>query len=275
MKTGIVCEGGGMRGVFTVGVLESFMQADFLADELVGVSAGASNGVSYVSGQKGRGYRVNINYAGDNRYVSVRNYLRTRSVFGMDFIFGEIPEKLDLFDYEAFYNSPCQFYAGVTNIETGKAEFLGKEDITPGLTALRASCSMPAFAPIVEYKGKKYLDGGVAAPIPIQKALDDGCDKIIVILTRPRDYQKKAQQGRAIYHSMYKKYPALVRAMDLRHMVYNHTLQQLARLEEEGRAIVVAPRQPLQADRMGKDKEKLQHSYNEGVACGEEALTKL
>lgn len=275
MKTGIVCEGGGMRGVYTVGVLEAFLQAGFVADELIGVSAGASNGVTYVAGQKGRGYRVNVEYAGDKRYISVGNYLRTGSLFGMDFIFGEIPEKLDVFDYEAFQASPCQYYAGVTNVNTGKAEYFGKEDIGPGLAVLRASCSIPTMAPIVEYNGQPYLDGGVAAPIPIQKALDDGCEKLVVVLTRPRGYVKKAQSGRVIYKRMYKEYPNLVRAMDLRHMVYNHTLRQLARLEEEGRAIIVAPRQPLEADRMGKNKEKLIHSYQEGIACGEEALKLL
>lgn len=275
MKTTLVCEGGGMRGVYTAGVLQAFMEGGFLADELVGVSAGASNGVSYVSGQLGRGCRTNVDYAGDKRYVSVQSYLRTGSVFGMDFIFGEIPEKLDPFDYDAFYASSCGFYAGATDVHTGKAVFFGKEEVTHGLEVIRASCSMPLFSPMVEYKGGLYLDGGVADPIPIDWALENGADRLVVVLTQARGYRKKAQSMRAVYHAMYRKYPKLVQAMDLRHLKYNHTLERVARLEQSGKAIVVAPPQKLAVDRFGKDRDKLEAAYGVGMACGQAALEKL
>lgn len=264
-----------MRGCYTSGVLQAFMDDGFTADELVGVSAGASNGLSYVSGQWERGYRTNVEYCHDKRYVSFSSYVHTGSVFGMDFIFGEIPERLDPFDFAAFYASPCDFYAGLTNLETGKAEFFGKEHIKPGLEVIRASCSMPMFSPVIEYQGCKYLDGGVAAPIPIHKPLQDGFDRLIVILTRPRGYRKKAAELRPVYSAMYRKYPNFVQTMNLRHHIYNHTLQQLARLEQQGRAIVVAPEEALAVDRFGKDKEALIQAYHIGLQGGHKAVAKL
>lgn len=276
MKTAIVCEGGGMRGSYTAGVLQSFMEAGFVADELVGVSAGASNGVSYVSGQMGRGYRTNVDYAGDKQYCSVGNFVRTGSIFGMDYVFGEIPEKLDPFDYDAFYASPCQFFAGATDVNTGQPVFFSKEEVTaPDIKVIRASCSMPVLAPIVEYKGGKYLDGGVSAPIPIEKALQDGCEKLVVILTRPRGYTKAPQGGRPIYKYLYRHYPNMIKAIEVRHLVYNHTLERLARLEEQGKAIVIAPAQALEVDRLGKDRDKLIQAYEYGHADGMQALTLL
>lgn len=275
MKTAIVCEGGGMRGVFTAGVLQAFLEADYKADELVGVSAGASNGVSYVSGQSGRGYRTNVDYAGDKRYASLQSYRKTGSFFGMDFIFGEIPRQLDPFDYAAFAASPVDFYAGATSVDTGRAVFFGKEYITGELHALRASCSIPLLSPMVQIDGRLYLDGGVAAPIPIDKAINDGCERLVVVLTRPRGYQKKPQGQRLLYHTAYRKFPNMVKAMDMRHLIYNHTLQRLQRLEEQGKAVVVAPPAALEVDRFGKDKQKLMAAYDMGVGCGQAALERI
>lgn len=275
MKTAIVCEGGGMRGAFTAGVLQAFMEQGFVADELVGVSAGASNGVSYVSGQQERGYRTNVDYAGDKRYISKRNYFKTGSLFGMDFIFGEIPEKLDPFDYDAFYASSCEFYAGATDVHTGEIHFFGKEDIVPGLHAIRASCSMPVLSPIVEYKDGIYLDGGVADPIPIDKALEDGCERLVVVLTRERGYEKKPQSFRSVYRRTYRKHPNMIAALDRRHLVYNQTLAQLKKLEQQGIATVIAPPLALSVDRFGKDRQTLIEAYNIGRACGLDSLKKL
>lgn len=264
-----------MRGAFTAGVLQAFMDQSFTADLLVGVSAGASNGVSYVSGQHERGKRTNLDYVGDKRYLSMRSFLRTGSLFGMDFIFGRIPETLDPFDYEAFYASPCDFYAGVTDVETGKPVFFGKQSIQPGLQVMRASCSMPFFSPMVTIEGHQYLDGGVADPIPVDKALQQGCDKLLVVLTRERGYRKAAQSFRRVYRTKYRHYPNLVRAMDMRHLVYNQTLDRLAQLEAEGRAIVIAPAQSLAVDRFGQDREKLSEAYQCGIQAGLDGLTRF
>lgn len=167
MKIGLVLEGGGMRGLYTVGVLDCLMDRNFLADYVIGVSAGAGNGISYVSGQKGRSYRVDVNYLEDKRYISLQNFLKTGSVFGMDFIFDIVPKHLDPFDYKAFLASPCEFVAGVTDVRTGKPVYFGKQpDIGSECKVLRASAAIPLFSPMVRFQGGLYLDGGTAIPSP-------------------------------------------------------------------------------------------------------------
>jgi len=273
LKIGLVLEGGAMRGVYTAGVLESFMAHDLYVDEVVGVSAGASNGVSFVSRQKGRCRRCNIEYAGDKRYLSIGNYFKTGSLFGMDFLFRDLPERLDPFDYQTFHTADCAYFAGATDIETGKAVFFGKEHIQPDSPVLPASCSMPMLAGIVSYRGHQYLDGGVTAPIPVQKALDDGCDRLVIVLTRPRDYRKQAQKGMGIVGMYYRKYPLLVQAMRNRHIVYNQTLEQIRQLEATGQAVVIAPRQALALGRFEQDKQVLTAAFEQGYADAVSALT--
>ena len=275
MKTAIVCEGGGMRGVFTAGVLQSFLDAGFIADELVGVSAGASNGASYVSRQPGRGYRTNVDYTNDRRYLSFSNWIKTGSLFGMDFIFGEIPERLDPFDFDAFYASSTRYYAGACDVETGKTVFFGQPEMDRFLTALRASCSLPVLGSMVEMDGKKYLDGGVSSPIPFEKALSDNCDFLVVVLTRERGYVKKWQNLRLLYRLWYSQYPLLRKAIDERHKIYNQSLLRLKKLEENGTALVIAPPQPLTADRFGRNKASLEESYTIGLQMGEKALPRI
>jgi predicted patatin/cPLA2 family phospholipase len=274
MKIGIVLEGGGMRGIFSAGVLQSFLNAKFMADEVVGVSAGASISISYVSMQNERGLRTTANYAGNREYLSLHNFFHTGSLFGMDYIFGKIPETLDPFDYDAFRKNPCAYYAGATDIRTGKTVYFGKEDIVPPCTVLRASCSIPVCAPPVHYKGQDYLDGGLHAPIPIQKALDDGCDKLLIVLTRERSYRKMPQEGRAVYAHKYRDFPKLVHVIDTRHKIYNSALQIIRLMERHGTAIVAAPDKPLPLERFGTKAEQLNAAYQIGLAKGTEALQK-
>lgn len=172
-KFGLALEGGGMRGAYTLGVLDAFMDNELWADYVVGVSAGAGNGASYISRQRGRGYRLNTEYISDKRYISLSNYIKTKSFFGMDFIFREIPDELDLYDYDKMMEVPCEFVVGTTNVETGKPEYYTKDVLYHDLTAIVASSSLPIFSPIVEYDGKKLLDGGTSDPIPVKKALED------------------------------------------------------------------------------------------------------
>lgn len=275
MKLGLVLEGGGMRGAYTVGVLDALMDNSINVDYLVGVSAGASNGASYVSSQRGRGLRVTTNYVADKRYLSFSNFLKTKSLFGMDFIFNEIPNKLDPFDYEKFEKSPCEFVAGVTDVLTGKPAYFGKEHIDKSCTVLKASSSIPMFSPMVEYKGKKYLDGGTSDPIPAKKALEDGCDKIIVVLTRERGYIKSPESFKRMYNFMLRKYPNMIRLLDNRHNIYNESLDYVRKLEENGKAIVIAPDSSLGVDRFEKNKEKLNSVYNRGINDCNELREKL
>lgn len=269
MKIGVVLEGGGMRGIYTVGVLDAFTKYNFMPDYLIGVSAGASNGVSYISRQEGRALRTNINYIGDRRYLSWSNYIKTGSLFGMDFLYEEIPQKLDPFDYESFFKNPCDFKVGVTNAETGKAEFYGKASLHDGATVLKASSSIPLVANPVSYRGNIYFDGGTAAPIPVGEALKDGCDKIIVVLTRDRNFIKPPLRCFPLVAWKMKEYPAMVDLLKRHHEVYRENQEEIRRLEKEGKAMVIAPAAPLQIDRFEKSRERLLSVYHQGLADGE------
>lgn len=274
MKTGLVLEGGGLRGIYTVGVLDVMMEQGLFPDYAVGVSAGAANAVSYLSGQKGRGYRVNTDYLGDKRYMSLSNLIHKRSLFGMDLIFDEIPNSLDALDYDAIQRSPIEFYTGVTSCEDGKALYFGKEYLTHDCNLLCASASIPIISQPVEIDGIPCVDGGVADPIPVQKALDDGCDQIIAILTQPRGYRQCPMRMRPAYHRMLRRYPRLVQTLDRRHTVYNACLAQLEQLEHCLRAFVIAPSRPLPTSWMCKDPARMQESYEIGRKDALEALRK-
>ena len=272
MKTGLVLEGGGLRGIYTVGVLDVMMEQGLFPDYAVGVSAGAANAVSYLSGQKGRGYRVNMEYLGDKRYMSLSNLIRKRSLFGMDLIFDEIPNSLDVLDYDAIQRSPIEFYTGVTSCEDGRALYFGKEYLTHDCNLLCASASIPILSQPVEIDGIPCVDGGVADPIPVQKALDDGCDQIIAVLTQPRGYRQSPM--RPAYHRMLRRYPRLVQTLDRRHTVYNACLAQLEQLEHCLRAFVIAPSRPLPTSWMCKDPARMQETYEIGRKDAVEALYK-
>lgn len=264
-KVGLVLEGGGMRGIYTVGVLDLLLDYQIQTDYVIGVSAGACHGVSYVSNQRGRSFKVNTEYLDDTRYLSFKNYLKTKSIFGMDFIFDEIPNKLDLFDYDQFLSSKSEFVTGVTDVQTGKPVYFGKEHLNKDTTILRASSSIPIFAPIVEYQGGKYLDGGTSDPIPVRKAIEDGCDQVIVVLTRDRDYVKKPESFRMIYKRAFKNFPEMVRLLDERQDIYNDTLQYIRKLEDDNKAIVVAPSKPINISRFEKNIEVLRGIYDLGM----------
>lgn len=276
MKVGLVLEGGGMRGVYTAGVLDALINQNYCADYLIGVSAGCTNGASYISWQKERGMRTNINYIDDKRYLSFSSYLKTGSLFGMDFLFYDIPEKLDPFDYDSCFKSKCDYRVGVTNIETGKEEYFGKEALKKEdrNIVLRASVSLPIASPIVEIKGKKYLDGGIGDPIPIRRAFEEGCDKVIVVLTRDRGYRKGASKGKLFFKLMYRKYPKLIELLCNRHERYNETLEYIQKMEKEGKAFVVAPEKPIEIDKFEKNKNKLFEVYKLGLADGTKVFEK-
>lgn len=264
VKIGLVLEGGGMRGLYTGGVLDALTDEKLLADYVVGVSAGACNGVSYVSGQRGRNLRINTVRVQDKRYVGLRNFIKTGSLFGMDFIFDEIPNRLEPFDYAAFQASPMEFEAGVSDVETGLPAYFGKEDIRDHSIVLRASSSIPCFAPMVRYKGRDYLDGGASDPIPVRRALEQGCGRVVVVLTRERGFVKSPEPARRLYARKYRRYPGVVRMLDRRHTVYNQTLDYLRELEKEGRALVIAPEKPLGIGRYEKHVDKLRAAYDLG-----------
>ncbi len=276
MKIGLVLEGGGMRGVYTAGVLDALINENYCADYLIGVSAGCTNGASYISWQKERGMRTNINYIDDKRYLSFSSYIKTGSLFGLDFLFHDIPEVLDPFDYENCFKSKCDYRVGVTNIETGKEEYYGKEALRKEdrNIVLRASVSLPIASPIVELNGKKYLDGGIGDPIPIKKAFADGCERVIVVLTRDRSYRKEASKGKWLFKMIYRKYPKLIKMLSERHLLYNDTLEYIKEMEKEKKAFVVAPEKPIEIDKFEKNKVKLFEVYKLGLADGKRVFEK-
>lgn len=263
-KVGLVLEGGGMRGLYTAGVLDFFLDEHMYFQNVIGVSAGACNAVSYIAGQRGRNLEVNTKYIGDKRYLSMQNLLKQGSLFGMDFIFKIIPDELVPFDYEAYFNSTMKLTIVTTNCETGEAEYLDGRNTQLVNEYLRASSSIPMFAPIVEIEGKKLLDGGTADSIPIQYSIKQGNDKNIVVVTRNLDYIKRPEPFKRIYTRKYREYPNLINTISGRHEIYNDTLKSLQELEEEGKVIVIRPTQPIKIDRFEKDKKKLEELYYQG-----------
>lgn len=274
-KVGLVLEGGGMRGLYTTGALDCLMDYQVAVPYVVGVSAGACNGASYVSNQRGRSLRVNTEYVEDKRYVSLSNFIKTKSVFGMDFLFDEITYRLEPIDFDQLITSTCDFRIGVTNIVTGKAEYYGKDCLDHDSTVMRASSSIPMFAPVVEYKGQKYLDGGTSDPIPVKKALEDGCDKLIIVLTREKGFVRLPEKMKKIYSHVYKAYPHMIEVLNNRHNVYNAAVEYAYRLADEGRAIVIAPKASLGVGRFEKKKEKLMEAYNKGYQDTLEQLEQI
>lgn len=272
MKIGIVFEGGGMRGAYTAGVIEAFLEQKFNANYVIGVSAGASNGASYLSQQRGRALRCIIEYADNPRYASFKSWLTTGSYFGMDFLFGELPQTLEPFDWGTCKNNPCEFKIGTTDAETGQPVYFDKSDLDDKFTIIRASCSLPLFSPAILWKGRAYYDGGVVDPIPAKQALKDGCDFIIVVLTQPRGFQKEPQKGIPLFKKVLRKYPHLVEAMKNRHLVYNNELKYVEELEKEEKALVIAPHSNLPITRMEKDKDILKAAGREGYFDGLSAL---
>lgn len=265
-KLGMVLEGGGMRGVYTAGVLDFFMDQDFYPDGVIGVSAGACHATSYVSKQRGRNYRVNTKYLDNKEYLSLTSLLKTGSLFGMEFMFHRIPEELDPYDYDAFNASKMEFIAVSTNMETGKGEYHIIKDAKNDIDYIQASSSLPLLSRGVERDGMKLMDGGVGDSIPVNYMIEHGYNKNIVVLTQCADYRKGKNNLLPIIKYNYKHYPKFVEALADRHIRYNKTLDDLARLEKEGKVFIIRPTKPVTISRVEKNKEKLQALYDEGYA---------
>lgn len=272
---GLVLEGGGMRGLYTCGVLEYFMDKNIDFNYIIGVSAGACNAVSYISKQKGRNEKVNIGFIQNNKYMSIRNLMREKSLFGMDFIFDEIPHKHVKFDYEAFKNSKCRFNVGATDCITGEPVYFSKEDVSEGFYALRASSSLPLIAPIVEFKGYKLLDGGISDSIPIRKSLSDGNTKNIIVLTRNKEYRKSPMKFSGLIKHKYRGYPKLIDAILNRYKNYNETLDYIEQLEKGGEAFVIRPSKPLEVGRLERNPDKLKALFKNGYEDAQTSFSEI
>lgn len=264
VKAGLVLEGGGMRGVYTAGVLDFFIDQDLYFSDIYGVSAGACHMCSYISQQRERAYRVNVDYLEDKNYCSMYSLLKTGNLFGAEMCYDKIPNELDPYDYEAFGRYKGNAYAVVTNIETGKAEYIRMEDMHKDIIAIQASASLPLVSKNVYINGVPYLDGGVADAIPIMKSLQDGNKKNVVIMTKEVGYRRKPSSNMMAIRLRYRKYPELVKDMERRHIVYNKTLDFLEEHEKKGHIFVIRPKEDCGVGRIEKDKDKLRTLYQMG-----------
>lgn len=274
MKVGLVLEGGAMRGMYTAGVLDVFLDNEMKFDGIIGVSAGVLFGVNYLSKQRGRVIRYNKKFIKDKRYMGFWSLLTTGNIINKDFSFYEVPQKLDVFDNETFMKSDIDFFATVTNVETGEPEYIKLNDLFAQMEVLRATSAMPYVSQIVELENGKYLDGGVSDSIPVEKCKEMGYDKIIVILTRPLDYRKKKPKE-FIAKTYYRKYPKFAKTLNNRYKMYNDTVEKIIELENKKEIFVIRPSKTLKIKRIEKDAEKLQEMYDLGLEDGQKVLEDL
>ena len=233
MKVGLVLEGGGMRGLYTAGILDAFLEAGIKVDGVVSVSAGALFGVNYLSNQPKRALRYNKRFMGDRRYMSFWSWLTTGNFVNKEFSYYKVPMELDVFDQEAFAESGVPFYVVTTDIETGKPDYIKIDHVFEQMEALRASSALPLVSEIVEYKGKRYMDGGLSDSLPIDFMENLGFDKLIVVLTRPKGYRKEpSKTSKRIYKLFYRKYPEFVQVASNRHIHYNKSIEKIEALEK-------------------------------------------
>lgn len=263
-NTGLVLEGGGMRGIFTVGVLDYLMDHHISFPYVIGVSAGASNGISYISRQRGRSYFSNIELLKKHNYIGWKNLLSGRGYIDLDFLFYEYPDRYYPFDYKTYEASPTRFVMVVSNCLTGRAEYIEeKQDRKRLLDACKASCSLPVICPLSWLDGKPMVDGGVCDSIPIRHAQEEGYRKNVIILTRNKGYRKPDKDFH-LPSFIYRKYPAIREALRLRYKSYNHTLDYIDELEAEDKVLVIRPQRPIEVGRTERDTRKLQALYEEG-----------
>lgn len=263
-KVGIVLEGGALRGMYTAGVLDTFLEKGIEADELIGVSAGALFGVNYVSKQKGRAIRYNKKFNSDQNYMGVLPLLREGNLVNTEYAYVRVPHVLDPFDDETYKSSSKQFYAVITDINSGEPEYVRISSVFEQMDVLRASGSMPFVSTPVELDGKQYLDGAIFDSIPYAWMKEHGCEKLIVVLTQDISYRKKPM-NKYLTDLYKKKYPRIAQGLAVRHELYNRQIDELKNWEEEGKAFVIRPSEPIRIGRIERSPAKLQGVYDLGV----------
>jgi predicted patatin/cPLA2 family phospholipase len=277
LNCGLVLEGGGLRGNYTAGVLDAFLDAGLEFPYVVGVSAGAGFGCSFVSKQRGRNLEILKRYGGDKRYLSFRNLLFTGSIFGMNFVFHEIPEKLIPFDYKTFIESPSRFVPVCTDCATGGGVYYEKNpDLKPAdfFTILEASSSMPFVSRIVSYGGREFLDGAIVDAIPLAKAVEEGFARNVCVLTNPAGFRKK-EEPHPPFWLFYHGRGLLIEALKSRVSRYNAALEWVEREEQEGKVIIIRPSEDLGVSRVEKDTKKLIRLYELGYNNGSAMVQKI
>ena len=274
-KVGLILEGGGMRGSFTAGVLDFFMEKGLEFKDCYGVSAGSCHGCNYISKQIGRSLEVSTKFLKDKRYCGMFSLLTTGDLFGVKMSYDKIPNELIPFDYDAFLKCKTAFYAVVTNCRTGKAEYKQIKDLRKDMIAIRASSSLPLVSRMVTIGHEKYLDGGLADSIPIKESIKNGNDYNIVVLTRDKNYQKAPNKLMIMHYLRYFKYQKLVKTIKNRHIKYNETLQLIDQEEAKGKAFVIRPQIPLEIKRAERNEEKVKMGYRQGYETAKKIYDSL
>lgn len=276
MKTGLVLEGGGMRGLFSAGVMDVMMEHNIRFDGIVGVSAGASFGCNYKSHQVGRVLRYNVRFKDDPRYMGLRSLLRTGNLVAAEFSYHTLPKELDLFDFEAYNNDPTEFHVVCTDVMTGEPVYRSLEKMDDeGLEWIRASASMPLVSRPVPLEGRLLLDGGISDSIPLRYFQGKGFERNLVILTQPKGFYKKRTKLMPLFHLFMSRYPAIVQAMSRRHLMYNEELAYLEEQERLGSILLIYPQDTLPIGRTEQDEQKMRRIYAMGREKAEEMLGQI
>lgn len=276
MKTGLVMEGGAMRGMFTCGVIDTFLQNNITFDGAIGVSAGAAFGCNLKSRQQGRALRYNKRFCKDRRYCSVSSFFKTGDIFNADFCYRQLPDILDPFDVETFRANPMDFWCVATDVLTGKPVY---HQCTTGngndYQWFRASASMPLVSNVVEVDGYKLLDGGMADSIPLEYFESLGYDRIVVILTQPDTYIKSPNKFLPLVKLRMKEFPQMINALATRHIMYNHQKEYVMQKEKEGSIVVIKPEESLHTNPLPRNADELQRVYNLGVEQAQQKLKQV
>jgi len=277
MKLGLVLEGGASRSYFSIGAMDALMEENIYADYVIGASAGIANGISYVSRQIGRGLEIGLKYYPDKRYMGVRHLLnpKNRSYYNIKFVFDDMPNKHVPFDYETYQKNADNVYAAVTNMKTGKCEYKKVPHNDKSWTVLVASCALPLLLQPVKIGENLYMDGGIADPIPVEKAILDGCDKTLVVLTREKGYVKNEEPAVKLAMLKYRKYPLFAKALIDRTKKYNACLNRLTELEAQQKVYVIAPNNTSGWRRTESDPKKLKEMYDDGYRYVKENIEKI
>ena len=272
-KTGLVLEGGGMRGLFTAGILDVLMENNVTFDGVVGVSAGATFGCNFISHQIGRTLRYNMSQRKNPKYMGIRSLIKTGDYVGGEYAYHVLPTKLDVFDFEAFEKNPTEFHVVTTNVRTGEAIYhrIDKVDYT-GMEWIRASASMPIISRPVAIGDYEMLDGGIADSIPLRYFESEGFKRNIVILTQPKGFKKKLTKLMPVFKATMRKYPAIIEGMSKRHLMYNRELDYITQQQMAGKCLVICPSATLPIGRTSLNAKKMQHVYDMGRKAGEDNL---
>ena len=267
-KIGLVVEGGGMKCAYNAGILDAFLDHNITFDYCIGVSGGAGNVASFVAGQRGRNLRFFTDHIHSPKYFGIKSLLKTGNLFGLQYIYGELTNSTgeDPLDFAAIMKNLAEYEVVATNALTGEAEYFGKDDMKQGdYRPVMASSAIPAACRPVEINGIPYYDGGISDAIPVRRALDKGCDRLVVILSKQRDYVRKPQGMRFLYSSLCRKYPKIIEAIDQRHITYAKNQKDVFELEKEGRVFIFAPSGTVKVGTYSMDEETERKLYDMGM----------